>query len=54
MKEIQYRCPKNCPIQKKCFILKTAEPIKEPIRVLQKCPAKKKDIPITIGGKRPP
>lgn len=44
MKEITYRCTKKCPVRKNCFILKVQEQIKEPIKVLQKCPAEKKDI----------
>lgn len=54
MQEIVYRCPRHCPIGKKCFILKTTEKIKEPLDVLLKCNAKKKDILVTIGGERPP
>ena len=54
MQEIIYRCQKACPIKKNCFILKVQERIKEPIKVLQKCPAEKKDILIRIGGERPP
>lgn len=54
MQQIIYRCTKNCPYRKKCFILKVQEQIKEPIKVLQKCPVEKKDILISIGGERPP
>jgi len=54
MTETIYRCKKECPIGKNCFILKVEEHIKEPIKVLHKCPAEKKDIPIQIGGERPP
>ena len=49
-----YRCPKACPIKKRCFVLKVREQIKEPIEVIQKCKAEKKDILIYIGGERPP
>lgn len=50
-----YRCPKRCPINKKCFLLKVREPIKQSIEILQKCPAEHgKDISITIGKDRPP
>ena len=45
-----YRCPAKCPIGKQCFVLKVEETLKKPITVLQKCPAKKSDIRITIGG----
>jgi hypothetical protein len=55
MLEVIYRCQKKCPINKQCFVLKSLGPIKEPIRVLQKCPAEHgKDILLTIGGERPP
>ncbi len=52
--EYTYRCPKKCPIGKRCFVIKVAEAIKEPITVLQKCPDRKADIRIVIGGPRPP
>ena len=54
MQEIVYRCTQKCPIKKKCFILKVQEQIKEPVKVLLKCPVVKKDILISIGGERPP
>ena len=49
-----YRCPMKCPIGKRCFIIKVTEEIKEPLTVLQKCPDRKADIRIIIGGTRPP
>ena len=50
-----YRCQEKCPINKRCFILKSLKPIQEPIQVLQKCPAvHNKDIILTIGGELPP
>lgn len=49
-----YRCPVKCPIGKQCFVIKVEEELKQPIAVLQKCPAKKADIRIKIGGSRPP
>ena len=52
--EYTYRCPLKCPIHKKCFIIKVTEEIKEPLTVLQKCPASEADIKITIGNPRPP
>ena len=52
-KETVYRCNNDCPINKKCFILKTRGPINESITVLVKCVAHKKDIPVVIGGKPP-
>jgi len=55
MQPVIYRCPKECPIHKQCFVLKSAAQIEEPIHVLQKCPAEhNNDILITIGGQRPP
>ena len=48
---VVYRCNKSCPIGKRCFILKTAAMLEEPITVWH---AKKEDIPVTIGGKPPP
>ena len=33
---VVYRCNKSCPIGKRCFILKTAVTLKEPITVLPK------------------
>ena len=52
--EYTYRCPKECPIGKHCFVIKVTEAIKEPMTVLQKCPDRKADIRIIIGGPRPP
>lgn len=52
--EYTYRCPKKCPIGKHCFVIKVPEQIKTPLTVLQKCPEKKMDIQIVIGGLRPP
>lgn len=51
--EYIYKCPKECPIHKHCFVIKLAQPLKEPLPVLYKCCAAKEDILITIG-KRPP
>ena len=49
-----YRCPKNCSINKHCFIVKTKEKLKDKITVLMKCPEKNgEDIEIKIGGKPP-
>lgn len=52
--EYTYRCTEKCPIGKRCFVIKVTEAIKEPMTVLQKCPDRKADIRITIGGARPP
>ncbi len=55
MQKVIYRCQKNCLLGKRCFVLKSLGHIKEPIRVLQKCPAERgKDILLTIGSERPP
>ncbi len=55
MKQITtYRCNLSCPIKKKCFIIKTLGSLKEPVTVLFKCVAKKKDISLKIGGHDPP
>lgn len=45
-----YRCTNPCPIHKRCFVLKTADTLREPVAVYQKCPAEKEDIRIDIGG----
>lgn len=50
-----YRCPKICPINKKCFILKSKADIPVPITVLVKCASEKgKDIEVEIGKTKPP
>ena len=49
-----YRCTEKCPIGKQCFIIKVEDELKEPLTVIQKCPARKSDIKITIGLSRPP
>lgn len=52
--EFVYRCMKPCKIHKHCFIIKTQNPIKQPLAVLHKCKAEKKDILLIIGEERPP
>ena len=56
--KINYICPKSdqCKLNKKCHVLTTVNRLKEPIRVMQICPAdvkdyngKKKEIEIIIG-----
>ena len=49
-----YRCPIKCPIGKRCFIIKVTEELKKTLTVLQKCPNRKADIQIVIGGSSPP
>lgn len=51
---VTYRCQRPCKLHKKCFIIKTDTPVKQPIIILYKCSAAKKDIRIVIGGERPP
>ena len=46
---IIYRCPYSCPIHKRCFVVKLAEEPMQPLTVLQKCEARKKDVEIMIG-----
>ena len=49
---ITYRCTRDCPIHKQCFILKLTEPLSTEIQVLQKCKAAHgNDIIISIGPK---
>ena len=50
--EYTYRCERKCPIGKHCFVIKVTEEIREPLTVLQKCPARKTDIRFNIGGPR--
>ena len=52
--EAIYRCTKPCKINKRCFILKTELPLRQPIAVLHKCQAEKKDIRLIIGEESPP
>lgn len=56
--KINYICPKaeQCRLNKKCHVLTTVERLKEPLHVMQICPAegrdfngKKKEIEIVIG-----
>ena len=51
---VVYRCNKSCPIGKRCFILKTAAMLEEPLTGWHKCVAKNEDIQVTIGGEPPP
>ncbi len=49
-----YRCTRNCPINKHCFVIKTKEKLKEEVVVFMKCVEKKgEDIEIKIGEKPP-
>jgi hypothetical protein len=55
MNSIIYRCPKKCPVNKKCFLLKVSKPINQPIEILQKCPAMHgKDICIILSKESQP
>lgn len=49
--EFVYRCTMKCPINKKCFVIKSMERISPPLSILYKCTAEKKEIPIMIGEK---
>lgn len=49
-----YRCNRNCPIRKNCFIIKLKEPLPTPVTVLFKCKATKSDVEVTIGPDQPP
>jgi len=50
-KDFIYRCSKECPINKKCFVIKVEEIITQPLKIKQKCRAYKKDIVIKIDDK---
>lgn len=50
-KEYIYRCSRECPIGKKCFVIKVGDKIIHPLRVMQKCKAYKSDIILTIDEK---
>ena len=43
-KDYIYRCSKECPINKKCFVIKVSELIKQPLIIKYKCKAYKRDI----------
>lgn len=48
-----YNCPRQCPIRKHCFIIKTEQELERPISVLKKCEAEKgRDIKVVIGAAR--
>lgn len=50
-----YRCYKDCPLHKHCFVIKVRDPLTHELTVYQKCPAEKgKDIELTFGKERPP
>ena len=55
-KEYPIYCPRKCPINKHCFIIKLAEEPKVTIKALYKCLAVKGDILIEITERsiRPP
>ena len=40
-KDYIYRCSKECPINKKCFVIKVSEPIKQFLKIKYKCKAYK-------------
>lgn len=50
-----YRCYKDCPLHKRCFVIKVRDPLTHELTVYQKCPAEKgRDIELTFGKERPP
>lgn len=49
-----YRCNKECPIHKHCFIVKLKDPLPIPVTVLLKCKVSKLDVEVTIGPDQPP
>ncbi len=44
-----YRCSKQCPIRKKCFVIKVKDLITQPLQVMYKCKACKREILISIN-----
>lgn len=48
---IVYRCSRLCPIHKRCFVVKLESEPKQPLIVLHKCEASKRDVKIEIGMK---
>ena len=46
--EIIFRCPKDCPWNKQCFIFKTQGEVNGELVILHKCDVTKEDIPIRI------
>ena len=47
-KDYVYRCSKECPIGKRCFVIKVKDKIKLPMQVLFKCKAQKREILLKI------
>ncbi len=43
-----YRCSRACPINKRCFVIKVENKITQPLHVMYKCKAKKKEILLRI------
>lgn len=48
VEEIIFRCPKDCPWNKQCFIFKTQGEVSGELVILHKCHVTKEDIPILI------
>ncbi|MBQ2886072.1 MAG: hypothetical protein IJE43_20325 [Alphaproteobacteria bacterium] len=46
--EIIFRCPKDCPWNKQCFICKIQGEVSGELVILHKCDVTKEDIPIRI------
>lgn len=45
-----YRCPLMCPINKKCYIITTVDPIPITLRASVNCTYKKENIIVPIGN----
>lgn len=52
MNEIIYRCPKNCPWNKHCFVCKLQGEVSGDVVIIHKCEVTKEDIPIRIKEKK--
>jgi len=50
--EIIYRCPKNCPWNKHCFVCKLQGEVSGDVVIIHKCEVTKEDIPIRIKERK--
>jgi len=48
MKETIYRCPLECPWNKKCFVCKVKGVVIGEITILHKCSVSKQDVPVHL------
>lgn len=44
-----YRCPRECPWKKKCFVCKVQGDVPVDIVILHKCEVSKEEIPVHLG-----